>query len=658
VEQYRDGPVQEPGDDVEGPGDTGRGAMPWRTLAFVVIAVLGAATVTGLILILGGANRQRDRAIELQSHSYDVMILSRTLAGTMARSEAALGRYVISGDRRIGQLFSEDWRRAGNQIERLDRLTNDNGRQQRRIDRLRTVFNARGRQLEQTALSTTYRRNRQAYARFYQAGKAGALRQIDRLLDDIIDQERTLLAQRNAAVTGTIARSNTIAGGLAMLGILLALGAIVLGWLTINADTERKLAQGEADAERRRADELGQAVAQATDELLVQEAKLRQIQKMEAVGQLTGGIAHDFNNMLAVVLGGLELAKRALAEDVPTAERHIDRATDGANRAAALTRQLLAFSREDSLKPESMIAGEIVDGMSELLDRTLGDAITLVAHDRSDRWRVRADRVQMENAVLNLAVNARDAMEDRGTLTIATGCATLAAGDVGTCEAGEHVTIAVTDTGTGMTAEVAERVFEPFFTTKPVGKGTGLGLSQIFAFVQTLGGGITIDTAPGRGTTVTMFLPRDTSAAQHVEAMSTRPEPAEQPRLSVLVVEDDPRVLATTMAALEELGHDPVCCEDPLQVPALLDRLDAVDLIVSDVLMPRQTGPEMIAEIAARHPHIAVLFVTGFAGEASAQTFGDHVLLRKPFTLTTLERAIGAAMARDRPGPAQTLAAE
>ena len=228
------------------------------------------------------------------------------------------------------------------------------------------------------------------------------------------------------------------------------------------------------------------------------------------------------------------------------------------------------------------------------------------------------------------------------------------------CAAGQYVTLAVTDTGTGMTPEVLERVYEPFFTTKPAGKGTGLGLSQIFGLVRQLDGGIAIDTVPGRGTTVTLYLPRDTEAATATPLVVADPvvtDPRPQP-LRVLVVEDDPRVLAATMDALEELGHRGIACDAPLEAPALLAEHDDIDLIISDVLMPGQTGPEMIAGLAPRYPHIAVLFVTGFAGEANASEFGDHPVLRKPFTLTGLERAIGKARAGARPAPPHLIAAE
>ena len=636
-----------------------QGDATWQTVTLVVTALAGVATLVALTLTLAGANHQRDRALELQAHSYDVMILARTLSGTIAQSEAALGRYVISADRSLGQLYVEDWRRAGDQLNRLDRLTADNDGQQQRMAALRLAYGDRGTDLSLTALATNYGKNNQALARYYQARKAPALARIDALLDAIIVHERALLNQRTTQARRGVERSSRIAGVLALVGALLVLGGIALGWLMVGAIGERVVARGEAEAERARAEELVIAVAQATAELRTQEAKLRQVQKMEAVGQLTGGIAHDFNNMLSVVVGGLELAQRQLDRDPVAAARHLSNAREGADRAAALTRRLLAFSREESLKPEAIDPAALIAGMSDLIDRTLGDAISVVTRDLNSGWRVRADRMQLENAILNLAVNARDAMDGRGTLTITTAGRSLEEHEVAHCARGDYATIAVRDSGHGMTADIAERVFEPFFTTKEAGKGTGLGLSQIFALVRQLAGEITIDTAPGHGTEVTLFLPRDAEVI--VGDAASHPAPAVAQRshgdLQVLIVEDDPRVLAATGGALRELGYRVLGCHDPLAAPALLAEHD-IDLIVSDVLMPRQTGPEMIAGLLPRFPHLAVLFVTGYAGEANAGEFGDHPLLRKPFTLANLERAVGEALRRERPEPPARLAAE
>ena len=636
------------------PGEPG-GA--WHTIMLVVMAVLGAMVVVALILTLNDANKERDRALRLQTHSFEVMILARTLSGTISGSEASLGRYVISGDKALGRRFYDEWRVAGGQIAKLDRVTDDNPAQQTLIDNLRHVYGVRGRELALIALTTNYHKNDQSLARYYQASKSVSLAQINDLLDQIIASERSLLDARTGEAMRSVVQSTRVARVLGAFGILIVFGAILLGWMTVRALGERAFANAEAETERLRAEDLQEAVAKATAELLEKEARLRQVQKMEAVGQLTGGIAHDFNNMLAVVLGGLELARRNVANP-DQAKRHIDNAMEGANRAAALTRRLLAFSREEALKLEPIEPGPLVAGMSDLLDRTLGDAITVTTDDTADGWQIRADRYQFENVLLNLAVNARDAMDGRGQLTIATAGAMLAAEQIGTCLAGEYVTIAVTDTGCGMAPEVLERVFEPFFTTKPVGQGTGLGLSQIFAFVRQADGEIGIESKPGEGTTVTLYLPRHHGVAIVEAQREEQAVVVAATSLDILVVEDDPRVLTSTMAALTELGHRPLACDDPLLARALLDRMGSIDLIVSDVLMPQQTGPEMIAALADGYAHVAVLYVTGYAGDASGAAFGGHHVLRKPFTIAALERAIATAIAAPRGTEPDSIAAE
>ncbi len=623
------------------------GRERWRTIMLAVTAALGAAVLAALVVTVGEASRQRDRALAAQAHSYDVMILARTLSGTIARSEASLGRYVISSDQQLGSAYAADWRLAGDQIDRLDQVTDDRSEQQTRIDALRQAYRERGKLLSDTALSTRYHKNPQALARYYAAGKASSLARIERLLDTITARERGLLSERTDAAMAGVDRSNRSVKILIVFGVLIVLAAIALGWAAMQAFRDRALAQAEAEEQRERSADLEAAVAAATEELRIEareraeaEAQLRQAQKMDAVGQLTGGIAHDFNNMLAIVVGGLELARR---HATGTAVRHIDNATEGANRAAALTKRLLAFARAEPLLPEAIEPAALLGGMSDLLDRTLGGTIKVRSHDDGAGWQVWADRHQLENAILNLAVNARDAMAGRGVLTIGTGGQSLAMREVGECPAGDYVTIAVGDTGCGITPEVMERVFEPFFTTKPVGQGTGLGLSQIFAFARQSGGEVAITSEPGAGTTVTLYLPRHVSVAAPLQPVEVTAVPATGSvnGLDVLVVEDDPRVLTATMEALTELGHRPVSCPDPLHVEACLAAMPAVDLILSDVLMPGRTGPEMVAALPSRWAAIPVLFVTGYAGELDGEGFAGRSVLRKPFTLAGLDRAIG-----------------
>jgi signal transduction histidine kinase/CheY-like chemotaxis protein len=627
----------------------------WRFNLLGALALLGLVVLTALILLQQRTDAERDRAIARQQHTFDVIIRANQLSAEVSASEAALGRYVVSADRTLGQQYTEHWGRVGEQLTRLQQLTTDSPQQQARIAKLRAAIAARGKELNATALYSTFQRHRDAWGSYYNVRQSPARARVEALLGQIVEAERGVLGVRTRAAADLIDNSSLAARILTGFGVLIVLGAVLAGWLAIEAQGERAASEAAADVERARAAELQEAVASATAQLRAEasereqaEARLRQAQKMEAVGQLTGGIAHDFNNMLAVVLGGIELARRQLGTEAKEAKVHLDNALEGANRAAALTRQLLAFARSEPLLPEAIRAAPLIEGMAGLLDRTLGDTISVETRDDARGWHIWVDRHQLENALLNLAVNARDAMNGRGTLRISTGGTTLAAGEIGDCQAGDYVTIAVTDTGCGMAPEVVERVFEPFFTTKPMGQGTGLGLSQIFGFVRRSGGEIAIDTGIGQGTTVTLYLPRHVgeTASDAVSPLFDTPAAAPETRsLDILVVEDDPRVLNATLGALEELGHRPQGCGEPAEVSARIAAMPALDLIVTDVLMPGETGPEMVARLDDKLSGVAVLFVTGYAGEADAEMFRGRSVLRKPFTMNALARAVDEAVA-------------
>ena len=347
--------------------------------------------------------------------------------------------------------------------------------------------------------------------------------------------------------------------------------------------------------------------------------------------------------------------RRQLERDPARAAAHLDSAIEGANHAAALIERLLAFARAEPLLPDKVGVDRLIADMEELLARAIGTSIKVVLDLNAGDWSAWADRAQFESALVNMAINARDAMEGRGTLTIATCPVSLRAGEIGQCSAGEHVCLTVTDTGCGMSPEVLERVFEPFFTTKPVGKGTGLGMSQIFGFVGQCRGAIDIRSTPGEGTTIRIVLPRidgEQAAAAPADTRSDAKfadEQQEDLSLTILVVEDDARVLRSTLSALAALGHRGLACDHPSKAGGMLADHPDIALILSDVLMPDQTGPEMVAELGNQLAQKPVIFVTGFAGDkGTAVQLAGFPLLRKPFTVAQLAGAINEAITTQR----------
>ncbi len=628
------------------------GRPRWRLWLGILLALLAAATIVALVLMLGAATKDRDDALGSRQQSYEAMILARSLDASIGQAEAFLGRFVISGDKDLGRQYLDDWRRAGTQMDALDQMAT--ARETKRLIRqLRNAYAARGAELSAIALRTNYGQNPAALSKYYQAGKSPTLGQIDSLLEAVIESERNILAVRGAVADASIERSNNLGLVVSFFGLLLVVSAAVLGWAAVLAWRERRL------EEVRNAD-LELAVTERTAQLRAEmavreetEAKLRQAQKMEAIGQLTGGIAHDFNNMLSVVIGGLELAQRRLASGGDRAGRHLEQAMEGANRAAALTKRLLAFARSEPLLPSAIDPNNLVFGMSDLIERTIGDTITVELAPGDGLWPIFVDPYQLENAILNLAVNARDAMQTDeivgGTLLIATANVAVGPSEVEGISGGDYIRLSVTDTGIGMPQDVLERAFEPFFTTKPTGKGTGLGLSQIFGFVRQSRGAVTVDSTVGVGTTVSIFLPRSpTDPTVENDAPSDVCTLPRRRGTAVLVVEDDPRVLAATGDALEELGLRTIRCLQSADAHTLLRENPDVGLIVSDVLMPGMTGPELVASIRDDYPGLPVLFVTGYAGDIdTAAAFGGNMVLRKPFTLASLGKAVGTLLAND-----------
>ncbi|MDQ2894006.1 MAG: PAS domain S-box protein, partial [Pseudomonadota bacterium] len=396
-------------------------------------------------------------------------------------------------------------------------------------------------------------------------------------------------------------------------------------------------------------------VVERTAELEQAQEALRQAQKMEAVGQLTGGIAHDFNNMLAVVIGSLDLLSRRVGVADPRTKRYVDAATDGAQRAALLTQRLLAFSRRQPLRPEPIDVNKLVTGMSELIRRSLGSDVRLETVLVAGGWRVHADPNQLENVLLNLAVNARDAMPDGGRLTVETQNAHIdaryAAANLGV-PAGQYVLIAVTDTGSGMPAEVIAKAFDPFFTTKEVGKGTGLGLSQVYGFVKQSGGHVKIYSEAGQGTTVKVYLPRLIGAEHDVADSEVSSDiPLGESQEVILVVEDEPAVRQFSVDALTELGYRVIEADGAAAALRLLDAHSEITLLFTDVVMPDINGRKLADEALQRRPDLKVLFTTGYTRNAVVHNGvldAGVELIGKPFTVEELAAKVRDVL--DRPG--------
>ncbi|NUT00575.1 MAG: response regulator [Sphingomonas sp.] len=634
----------------------------WRRGGAAAGALFATLILLAMVVLVAISNQARDRALGGERHAYDVNLLTRAVDASISRAEAGLGRFVLDEDvLTSGNIYSSQWRLAGQQIRQLERLVRADPQQRKRVQDLDRLYQVRGEEFALAARATVAKKGSGGTGYFYQAAQSETGKELTLKLSEIAAAERILLRQRMEQTQFFSAEADRLTDYLSWLGVVVGVGAIFLGVVAVQAIRQFSYAKKLAESETERAGVLEEAVADRTRELIeanaalkaeaeereAAEAQLRQVQKMEAVGQLTGGIAHDFNNMLAVVVGGIDLARRRLNGPRREVLNHLNNAMEGATRAAALTRRLLSFARSEPLLPERVDSAELLTGMSDLLDRTLGERIHVEVDLAPDVWPIYVDPHQLENAIVNLAVNARDAMEGGGAMRITGSNVSLTANEVGDVRAGEYVRISVTDTGCGMTPEVMERAFEPFFTTKPVGKGTGLGLSQIFGFAHQSGGEVGIESQLGKGTTVSIYLPR-TSAESTVRlhpAMQRPDQEATVPGARILVVEDDPRVRASTIEALEDLDYEPVACGSGADAIEIFES-QTFDLVISDVIMPEMTGPELIKHLKQSHDDFAVLFVTGYVGEGETGDLVGHELLRKPFTVGALANAVALALSR------------
>jgi signal transduction histidine kinase len=413
-------------------------------------------------------------------------------------------------------------------------------------------------------------------------------------------------------------------------------------------DSINELAESR-EALRRAAEALEEKVVERTRELELEvasrsraEAALRQSQKMEAVGQLTGGIAHDFNNMLTGIMGALDLIKRRIATGrLENLDRFTDAASVSAQRAAGLTQRLLAFSRRQSLDSRPLDVNELLGSLDELLARSIGERVDLRIVPATGLPAAMADANQLENAILNLVINARDAMPDGGRLSIETSATAMSEAEAAAlpdARPGRYVVVSVSDTGVGIDEAILEKVFDPFFTTKPLGQGTGLGLSMVYGFAKQSGGLVRVDSKPGKGTSVRIYLPAADGAAENGrhELDSGVPVGAGQ---TVLVVEDDASVRMVVREVLDELGYGCLVAKEALGAIPILSSARRIDLLISDVGLPGMTGREL-AEVARQHrPELPILLITGYAQNAAIRSdfLGANMdMITKQFPLDVL----------------------
>ena len=407
---------------------------------------------------------------------------------------------------------------------------------------------------------------------------------------------------------------------------------MLVGYAKITRDsTERRAAQQQLEAARE---------------------ALLQSQKMEAIGQLTGGVAHDFNNLLMVVLGSLELMRKRLPDD-PKLMALLENAVQGAQRGTVLTKRMLAFARRQELQKEAVDIPELVRGMTELLQRSLGPSILIETHFPLVSKAVLADANQLEMILLNLTVNARDAMPEGGRIVIATREEVLRPGDGNRLKPGAYICLTVSDTGSGMDAATLRRAMEPFFTTKGLGKGTGLGLSMVHGVAEQSGGWFTLRSREGEGTTAELWLPVAEGQGQKIDR-SERPvsdAAANQRSLVVVAVDDDALVLTNTIAMLDDLGHTGIAASSGKEALDILKQQGSIDLVITDYAMPQMTGLQLADAIKKEWPELPIIIATGFA-EMEPETKSNLPKLAKPFTeaelAKELERVVPSLRIRGR----------
>jgi PAS domain S-box-containing protein len=422
----------------------------------------------------------------------------------------------------------------------------------------------------------------------------------------------------------------------------------VARWFGTSTDiSEQRRIEDALRASERNLQQLNETLEQQIRDAVAErervQAALFQSQKLEAIGQLTGGVAHDFNNLLTAIIGSLDILSSNNQSE--RSRRHLETAMRAAQRGAKLTQQLLAYGRRQHLQWRPVEVNQLVQSLEEMLARTLGGLIDIKMRLGDNLWHVRSDPTQLELAILNLAINARDAMPLGGTLQIETSNVTVEHGEVPELDAGEYVHIAIRDTGEGMSPEVLAKAMDPFFTTKDIGKGSGLGLSQVYGVVKQCGGMIQLKSVSGKGTAVLIWLPR---SAQLPDRNGLQTEPAAQQRGvgTILVVDDDPDVRYIAAEMLKEAGYRVEEAESGPEALRLLVNMPSIELAVVDYAMPHMSGAQFVGVARERNPDLAVIYISGYADPGEVAKQGDAILVKKPYRAPELLGAVKEALSR------------
>ncbi|HEU4475576.1 MAG TPA: CHASE3 domain-containing protein [Methyloceanibacter sp.] len=602
---------------------------------FLVLAAV-IAVVIGLI---------RSRAAdEMVVHTFEVQQAAQAVLVSVRDAETTKRSYLLTGDSDYLESVATAMQTIPLEISKLSELVADNPARQEDVRKLEKLIEAKLVELRETLLLVQDGQKDAALAILNSPQSRQLIGDIREKVGEILNKERTLLTERQASRR----QDRYLLAGLVGLALLFAtLLAAILAGSTLQAVKGLVARTKELEAESKLRHEA--------------EDTLRQAQKMEAVGQLTGGIAHDFNNLLTIILGNLDTMRRQVAAATNPGDigvligkmtKPLDAAMQGTKSAAQLTQRLLAFARRQPLEPVRVDMNRLITGMLDLLRRTLGEEISIETVFAAALWPVEADPHQLENVLLNLALNAKDSMPDGGCLTIETANTYLDDAYVrrfGDVAAGQYAVICVTDTGHGIPEEIIDQVFEPFFTTKPHGEGSGLGLAMVHGFVKQSGGHVRIYSEKGQGTTVKIYLPRMIGAEEARAVPAGKPEgdftpmPKAKPGEVILLVEDNDGVRAYAKGVLEELGYWVIEAANAEQAMRALAKKPRIDLSFTDVVLPGESGRELADRVKRLYPHVPVLYTTGYTRNAivhQGRLDPNINLLSKPYTQQDLARKL------------------